>query len=93
MSAGRKQMGQHCHKLVVLADLMLETIDDLTPFLGESVEMTQACNIMKEECMGLLESIYGIEEVRKSTYMGELSKKVDTCIRKNFIPVGSPNKQ
>jgi hypothetical protein len=69
---------------------MLETMDDLTPMLGESPTMVAATLNMKAECMSLLESIYDIEEVRKSTYMSNLSKQVDTCIRKNFVPMGSP---
>jgi len=86
-----KKLGQNCHKLAVLSQLVLETLDDLRPLVGDAEEFKKTCKDMEEKCEEILKNVYNVEEVRTSTYLSSLSVKVDTVIRKNLVPMGDPN--
>lgn len=77
-----KKEAQLCHKLIVLADLTLDTLDELG--YDENHELYAAFKTIENNSCKLLEAAYGIESVKQSVYLGNLSNQVDTVIRKNF---------
>lgn len=86
-----KKLGERCHKLAVLSQLVLDTLDDLRPLVGDAKEFKKTCKDMEEKCEEILKNVYDVEEVRTSTYLSSLSVKIDTVIRKNLVPMGKPN--
>jgi hypothetical protein len=88
MSANPKKMAQGCHKLAVLAQLMLDALDDIKPILGGSTALIDVCKEMNDKCEEVVKNVFGVQEVSSTTYMQELVHKIDTCIRKEykFIP-------
>ena len=76
-----KRQGVLSHKLVVLANLMLENIDELqatTPIVKKAKEDLIVF------CEELNNSIAGTPAMTSQTYFQDLSKKIDTIMRKNF---------
>lgn len=76
-----KRQGVLSHKLVVLANLMLENIDELqatTPIIQNAKQQ------LIDFCEALNESIADTPAMTSHTYFQELSNKIDTILRKNF---------
>ena len=75
----RKQM--LCHKLVCLSHLMLENLDELNP-------TTEKMKKAKSDLIALFEELNNelasSDTIQKSTYFNDMSKKIDTIIRKDF---------
>ena len=71
-----KRVNQLCHKLAVLSDL-----NDVG--LGNE-DFRNTCLKAKKYADEFLEASYKVEGVRISTYLGDLSNKVDSVIRNNY---------
>lgn len=82
MSKSPKQIALLSHKLIVLADLMIESLDELG--YDETHELYSNLKVIEQNSCKLIEAAFDVKNVRNSTYLGDLSKKVDTVIRKNF---------
>lgn len=79
-----KEEAQCCHTIVVLASLLAEYTNDLTPGSAMAVTFKQQAEKLMPYAEDLLSNAYDIKEVRSGTYLNELCNKVDTVIRKNF---------
>ena len=69
------------HKLVCLSHLMLENLDELNP-------TTEKMKKAKFDLIALFEELNNelasSDTIQKSTYFNDMSKKIDTIIRKDF---------
>ena len=76
-----KQKNQEMHKLYCLAQLLLENLDTLNPTTGKMIKF-------KADLIGLCEelnnNVADTYTVQKSTYFNEMTKKIDTIVRKEF---------
>lgn len=79
-----KRINQLSHKLVVLSNLMLETLDDIEASSEISVDFKSKCKELLPFCEKMIDDVYTLGEIRRSTYMVDLSNKVDTVIRREF---------
>ena len=79
-----KRRTQLSHKLIVLSDLILENLDELQATNELSKEMVSGIEKLKGNCESLIDPVYKIDSIACSTYLQDLSKKVDTVIRKNL---------
>lgn len=77
----RKQM--LCHKLVCLSHLMLENLDELNPTTEKMKKSKLDLIALFEELNNELASS---DTIQKTTYFNDMSKKIDTIIRKDFNP-------
>lgn len=82
--ANPKQFAQLCRKLVVLSDLLIDTTEELEKHGPVEKDFKIHLDAVKRKCEITLEAAYGVDKVMNSTYIGELSKRIDTIIRKNF---------
>ena len=79
-----KNKAQKAHTIAVLFGLLAEYIDDFAPNspLGEKIK------IKSEEILPLademIDQVFNIKSVSQSTYINDLTNKIDTVIRKNF---------
>lgn len=76
-----KRKNQLMHKLVCLSHLMLENLDELqatTPKMKKA--QTDLISLFEE----LNNELSSTDTIQKSTYFNDISKKIDTIIRKNF---------
>jgi hypothetical protein len=83
----QKEEARKCHTIAVLISLLADYTDELMPesemtksFKEKSIEILPLANVM-------LEAVYNVKEVRSSTYINDLSNKIDTVIRKNFTQI------
>jgi hypothetical protein len=76
-----KRQAELSHKLVILAELMINTLDELD---YSEIPLANALKIVSEKSCEILDEVYKTDSVSSSTYVTELSSKVDTVIRKNF---------
>jgi hypothetical protein len=80
----KKDEAKLCHTIAVLISLLADYTDDLIPngpiaqqFKEKALELTPLSEAM-------LEATYNIKQVSSSTYITDLSNKIDTVIRHNF---------
>jgi hypothetical protein len=80
----KKEEAKLCHTIAVLISLLADYTDDLIPngpiaqqFKEKALELTPLSEAM-------LEATYNIKQVSSSTYITDLSNKIDTVIRHNF---------
>ena len=70
-----------CHKLVCLSHLMLENLDELNP-------TTEKMKKSKLDLISLFEELNNelasSDTIQKTTYFNDMSKKIDTIVRKDF---------
>jgi len=79
-----KEEAMCCHTIVVLASLLAEYTNDLTPGSTMAITFKEQAEKLMPYAEKLLVNAYDIKEVRSGTYLNELSNKIDTIIRKNF---------
>ena len=79
-----KEEARLCHTIAVLISLLADYTDDLTPngpiaqqFKEKALELSPLSDAM-------LEATYNVKQVSSSTYINDLSNKIDTVIRKNL---------
>ena len=71
------------HKLVCLSHLMLENLDELNPTTEKMKKAKLDLITLFEE---LNNELCSSDTIQKTTYFNDMSKKIDTIIRKNFNP-------
>ena len=72
-----------CHKLVCLSHLMLENLDELNPTTEKMKKSKLDLIALFEELNNELASS---DTIQKTTYFNDMSKKIDTIVRKDFNP-------
>lgn len=72
------------HKLIVLCDLMIDTLDELEVNSSMGIEMKVTAERLMKNCEKLVEDAFAIPTIRSTTYMGNLANSVDTVIRKSY---------
>lgn len=82
--ANPKQFAQLCRKLTVLSDLLIDTVQELEKHGPVEEIFKENLKRVKKKCEITIGAAYGVDVVANTTYLGQLSKKVDTLIRKNF---------
>jgi len=79
-----KKKAEIAHLVAICSSLIIENIDDvidLHPEVGEEVK--KAFKIVGDLCEQVTVATFGVEEVRTTTYMQDMSNKVMTTVRKN----------
>jgi hypothetical protein len=76
-----KRKNTLCHKLVCLSHLMLECLDELQPTTDKMKKARLDLIALFEE---LNNELATTDTIQKSTYFNDMSKKIDTILRKNF---------
>tara|TARA_R110000822_G_scaffold158210_1_gene297797 strand:- start:304 stop:567 length:264 start_codon:yes stop_codon:yes gene_type:complete len=79
-----KNTAQKAHTIAVLFGLLAEYIDDFAPNspLGEKIKLkSEEISPLADQ---MIDSVFSIKSVSQSTYINDLTHKVDTVIRKNF---------
>ena len=78
-----KKKHQEMHKLYCISQLLLENLDVLKPTTPKMVKF-------KDDLIGLCEllnnDVADTYTIQKSTYFHEMTKKIDTILRKEFNP-------
>lgn len=72
------------HKIAVLANLMTGALDEINANSELALDFKQKCEELLPFCERIVDDTFKSKQVRNSTYMNELSNKVDTIIRKNY---------
>ena len=72
------------HKLAALSNSLLIELDDMKPTATIGANLHQKAKEFIEALEPFLSSTYDSEIVRSTTYLTDLSHKIDTVIRKNF---------
>ena len=76
-----KRKDQLMHKLVCLSHLMLENLDELQATTPKMKKAQMDLIALFEEMNNELSTT---DTILKTTYFNDISKKIDTIIRKNF---------
>ena len=76
-----KRKDQLMHKLVCLSHLMLENLDELQATTSKMKKARLDLIALFEEMNNELATT---DTILKTTYFNDISKKIDTIIRKNF---------
>jgi hypothetical protein len=76
-----KRKDQLMHKLVCLSHLMLENLDELQSTTPKMKKARLDLIALFEEMNNELSTT---DTILKTTYFNDISKKIDTIIRKNF---------
>lgn len=75
------------HKLAVLIELMCDELEEVNANSQSSKQILAHSKALKEILEPMLANIYDSSTIGKTTYMQELTSKVDTVIRKSFIHI------
>ena len=82
-----KKINMLSHRLAVLSNLMIETLDEI----GASSEIANDFKDKSKDlfpfCEKMVDDVFTLGQIKSSTYMTDLSNKVDTVIRKNYKPI------
>ena len=76
-----KKKNQEIHKLYCIAQLLLESLDELKP---TSAKMKKFKDDLIGLCENLNDDVSGTYTIQKSTYFHSMTKKIDTIIRHEF---------
>jgi hypothetical protein len=81
-----KKERERLHKLVVLHQLMMETLDDINsePKFKDGHKEAFAPALKFSETF--LDSVFDKEDVKATMYIDGMTEKIDTVIRKNYKP-------
>lgn len=82
-----KQEAQICHTVAVLMSLLADYTYEIQEFKNISKDFKEKAAELLPICEELLTTVYNVPEVSSSTYLSNLSKQIDTVIRKNFIQI------
>lgn len=82
-----KRYNQLSHKIAVLSNLMVEALDDIDASSEMALDFKNKCKELLPFCERMVDDVFTLGQIRSSTYMTDLSNKVDTVIRKEFKEV------
>ena len=84
-----KREAQQSHKIAALCYLLSEALQEAGATADTALQIKQDCENLGAKCEKVLDDLFKIKEVSGSTYLTELSNKVDTVIRKNYQQIKS----
>lgn len=73
------------HKIATLATLMLSAIDDITVKTQEEYEFRDELIAVEKRIEKILDVAFKVDTIKSSTYLQDLSRKLDTILRKNYV--------
>lgn len=79
-----KRHNEISHKIAVLANLMTGALDEIGASSEIALEFKDKCNELLPFCERIVSDTFTSKQIRSTTYINELSNKVDTVIRKNY---------
>lgn len=79
-----KRKAQLTHKICAISAILIEALDELKANSELSQEFRAKCEEIIPFCERILDESFQAEQVRSSTYLTDLSNKVDTVIRRNY---------
>ena len=79
-----KEEAKLCHTIAVLISLLADYTDDLMPTSPIAIQFKEKALELMPLSDAMLEAAYNVKEVSSSTYINDLSNKIDTVIRHNF---------
>jgi hypothetical protein len=82
-----KEEAKLCHTIAVLISLLADYTDDLIPNSPISLQFKEKALELMPLSDAMLEAAYNVKEVSSSTYINDLSNKIDTIIRHNFTRI------
>lgn len=80
----KKQEAQEAHKIACLFELLGESIDKFAPESPMGIKIKKISLEILPFADAMLEEVYKVNNIRNSTYMINLTNKIDTVMRKNF---------
>jgi hypothetical protein len=83
MNSNNKKSAVQSHKIAALCYLLAEALQEAGANGEMALEIKNECETLGVKCENVLEDLFQVKEVYGSTYLIELSNKVDTVIRKN----------
>lgn len=72
------------HKIAVLANLMIETLDEIEANSELAVDFKTKSKELIPFCEKILDDSFSSKQIATSTYLSEVATKVDTVIRKSY---------
>ena len=82
-----KEEAEYCHTIASLVVLLADKMDELMPDTKMASDFKEKAKELMPIAESMMEAAFDVEEVRTSTYINDLSNKIDTVIRKNFKQV------
>ena len=82
-----KEEAKLCHTIAVLISLLADYTDDLMPTSPIAIQFKEKALELMPLADAMLEATYNVKEVSSSTYINDLSNKIDTVIRHNFTRI------
>lgn len=79
-----KQEAQEAHKIAVLFELLADATEKLTPNSPVAIDIKKKALEIVPLANTFVDAVFSFKSISSSTYFTDLSKKVDTVIRKNF---------
>jgi hypothetical protein len=84
MNKNNKKSAVQSHKIAALCYLLAEALQEVGANAENALQIKSECESLGQKCEGVLEDLFQVKQVYGSTYLIELSNKVDTVIRKNY---------
>ena len=82
-----KEEAKCCHTIASLITLLADYTHELMPTTDTAKQFKEKANELMPIAEQMLEAAFDVKEVRTSTYINDLSNKIDTVIRKNFTQI------
>jgi hypothetical protein len=84
MNKNNKKTAVQSHKIAALCYLLAEALQEVGANAETALEIKAECESLGKKCEDVLEDLFQVKQIYGSTYLIELSNKVDTVVRKNF---------
>lgn len=84
MNSNNKKSAVQSHKIAALCYLLAEALQEAGADGKTALEIKSECKSLGKKCEDVLEDLFQVKQIYGSTYLIELSNKVDTVVRKNF---------
>lgn len=80
-----KRVDMLCHKTAVLCDLLADTLEELKTNTDFSKDFISQLNKTSSSCEKIISDVFAYSKgVRKSTYLQNLTNKIDTIVRHEY---------
>lgn len=79
-----KRHNQITHKIAVLANLMTGALDEIGANSEMATDFKQKCEELLPFCEQIISDVFVLKEIKSTTYLSDISNKVDTVIRKSY---------
>lgn len=79
-----KNVNETKHKIAVLVAELADTLEEVGANKAEALSIIEDCRNLQKKLEPVIDSLYGLKGLNKSTYLTDLQNRIDFIIKKHY---------